>query len=174
MNLDDFQRQVAMLFGHCPGCDDCNACRVSHLVEQVWLSGQRSGRVNADQNRGRKTYWHEWKWDAGMVESLVSHAIKVCPEWCFNGRVAAAVFTREQMERGEEWAKSGGHRKTDWVAFMKKWIRGEGEKMASGSNPPIRQADLFEANSGLPSGASPIDTYNQDPVLADAIRQNSR
>lgn len=164
MNLTDYERVARTFFGDCPGCDECNACRVQTLIAQVWESGRRSGAADSAKTHGRKTLWQEWSWDAGMLERLVSHALKVCPEWCFTCRDDAAVFTRNQMERAEEWARAGGHRKTDWEAFMQTWIRRASKEMERGVPRQSRQADLFGQSSALPSGPSSRDAEREDTL----------
>lgn len=152
MNLQEWQRVGQTLFGECPGCEDCAACRLQTLIKNVWDSGRRSGAATSADRKAKSTTWDEWEWTPAHREDLVVYTMKVFPEWRFKSREEALAVVRTQMARAYEWQGSRDRvvRAMDWVLFMKKWIRRE-----AGQTPAVPpQAGLFDQPSPRPSPAS--------------------
>lgn len=174
MNLSDYQKQARLLFGDCPGCDDCDACRIQALIEHVWDSGRRSGAASTIERKQRSFTWKEWEWSDARVNHLVSHAMKVFPDWTFRTHDEAAIFVRTQLEKACEWAESRERviRAIDWVRFMQRWIRQEADRAHRGT-PAKAQADLFNQPSQPQSPAS-RRTASRQSMYDDLMNENDR
>ncbi len=149
MNGRDLERMVRATFGECPGCGDCNSCRVLGMVQMAWDTGVRSGSAGAAE-RKKNPLFSEWDWEAEWPTLM-----KYVRGKRFGDDIAgASAFVTEVHETATDWAlQTAGAppRRPNWTSFLKLWL---GKELARLRPLPELQTDLFRASSATSSVVS--------------------